>query len=80
MTAILTEDEALNLLDEVMPLVDDRWQFDAGLMQEFMSDGPKSVQEVLDFIESLVENLSDEEREMLRPGWQKVLGGAHFSE
>ena len=67
-------DSALDLLDGVFPLVDDRWAVEAEMFRQFMSEGRKSEGEVRDFICVLVENLSSEELEELRPGWRKVLG------
>jgi len=72
--AFVTEDEAMDLLDGVFPLVDDRWAVEAEMFRQFMSEGRKSEGEVRDFIGVLVENLSSEELEMLRPNWHEVLG------
>ena len=67
-------DSALDLLDGVFALVDDRWQVEAEMFRQFMAEGRRSEGEVRDFIGVLVENLSSEELEQLRPGWKEVLG------
>ena len=67
-------DSALDLLDGVFPLVDDRWAVEAEMFRQFMAEGRRSEGEVRDFIGVLVENLSSEELEMLRPNWHEVLG------
>ena len=71
--AFVTEDEALTLLDRVMNLNDDMWQFNVHMLTEFMEEGDKTRDDVIGFIEIMVENLSELELEQLRPGWHERL-------
>ena len=71
--AFVTEDEAMDLLDRVMNLNDDMWQFNTQMLTEFMEEGDKTRDDVIAFILIMVENLSELELEQLRPGWHERL-------
>jgi len=73
--AFVTEDEAMELLWRVMNLNDDMWQQETAMLREFVTEEPRTRDAVLDFIEIMIENLSELELEQLRPGWHERLTG-----
>jgi len=62
-----------NLLDDVFPAHDDRWQHQSAQFSDFLAEGPKTKAEVVDFIVVLVDQLSDDEKSELRPNWKASL-------
>ena len=71
--AFVTEDEAMDLLWRVMNLNDDMWQQETAMLREFVTEEPRTRDAVLDFIEIMVENLSELELEQLLPDWHERL-------
>ena len=64
-------DNALDVLDEAFCLADDIWQHQSELFKTFMSEGRKTEAEVRDFVGVLVDQLSSDERLLLRPSYRR---------